>query len=58
MMVRRSQSDKVIGGVCAGLARNLGMQPSTMRWIFVLLVLVAGMSAFVYLIGWIFIPSE
>ena len=47
-----------MGGVCAGIARNLGMQATTVRWIFALLVLLAGMSAFVYVIGWIFIPSE
>src|SRR5918911_3496122 len=53
----RSESDKMIGGVCAGLARYFGIDAAIVRLVFVLAVL-SGVSPLVYLVLWIVMPSE
>ena len=60
MTLRRSREDRMIGGVCGGLAAWLGWTPTRVR---VLYVLVSVLSAafpgiLVYLVLWIVIPSE
>ncbi|NYI90905.1 phage shock protein C [Amycolatopsis endophytica] len=54
----RSRHDRVIAGVCAGLARRVGWQPRTMRWLFVLSCLLPGPQFLVYLVLWVIIPKE
>jgi phage shock protein PspC (stress-responsive transcriptional regulator) len=52
-------SDRVLGGVCAGLGRRLGLSPWTARLLFVLVLLVLpGSQILVYPILWILMPSE
>lgn len=53
----RSESDKMIGGVCAGLARYFGIDAALVRLVFVLAVL-SGVSPLVYLVLWIVMPSD
>ncbi len=53
----RSVSDKMIGGVCGGLARYFGIDATIVRLVFVLAVL-SGLSPLVYIILWIVIPQE
>lgn len=54
----RSQSDKMIAGVCGGLADYIGMDPTLIRLAFLLLI-IAGLSGFwLYLVCWIVIPLE
>ncbi len=53
----RSSSDKMIAGVCGGLARYFGIDPAIVRLVFVLAVL-SGVSPLVYLVLWIVMPSE
>jgi phage shock protein C len=55
-MVRR-KSEKMIMGVCAGLARYFGMEPNIMRIIFVVGGLFTGITPWVYLVC-IFIMKE
>jgi phage shock protein C len=54
----RSNSDRIIGGVCGGLGRHTGMPSWAWRVIFCLSVLYAGFGILVYLALWIFIPAE
>jgi phage shock protein C len=55
----RSRDHRVLGGVCAGLGRRLGLAPWTARILFVLLLLVVpGSQILVYPILWILMPSE
>ena len=54
----RSKSDKMLGGVCAGLGEYLGIDPTLVRLGFVLLALLAGHGILVYLIMWIVVPLE
>lgn len=56
--LRRSRSDRWLGGVCGGLAPMTGVAPWIWRLMFVLLVLCAGSGALVYLVLWIFLPQE
>ena len=58
--LRRARTDRVIAGVCAGLAHHFGLDVSLMR---VLYVLVSILSAafpgiLVYVVLWLVIPEE
>jgi phage shock protein C len=53
----RSRTDKMIGGVCGGLAAYFGIDATIVRLVFVLAVL-SGLSPFIYLILWIVMPQE
>lgn len=60
MALRRSRTNRLIGGVCSGIAESLGWSPTRVR---VLYVLVSVLSAafpgiLVYIVLWIVIPSE
>jgi phage shock protein C len=56
--LRRSRSDRWIGGVCGGLARSTGIESWAWRLIFVLLIFFGGFSLLPYLLMWIFVPNE
>lgn len=58
MNIRRSSNDKVIAGVCGGIAKAIGASPRNVRIAFAVLVLFAGLSFITYLVAWILIPSE
>jgi phage shock protein C len=52
----RSNSDKMLGGVCGGLAEFLGMDPTLVRLGFALLAVLGGPGFILYLIMWIIVP--
>jgi phage shock protein C len=54
----RSRRDKMIGGVCGGLASYFVMDPTVVRLIFVLLALFGGPGLILYIILWIITPVE
>jgi phage shock protein PspC (stress-responsive transcriptional regulator) len=54
----RPRSGRMIGGVCAGLARRFGISVTTMRVIFVLSCLLPGPQIVVYVLLWVLLPSE
>lgn len=54
----RSNTDRIIGGVAGGIANYLNMDPTLVRLVFILLVLVGGVSPFIYLILWAVLPAE
>jgi phage shock protein C len=56
----RSASDKMIGGVCAGLADFMELDVSLVRLVFVALVLVTAIFPMVlfYVIAWIVVPFK
>ncbi len=51
----RNADDKVLGGVCSGLANYAGIDPVIVRVLFVLLF---GVLVWVYLLLWVIIPSR
>jgi len=55
----RSRTDMMIGGVCGGLGRYLGVDSTLVRLFFVLLALPGGGIGFlIYMLMWILIPLE
>ncbi|MFD8674787.1 PspC domain-containing protein [Streptomyces seoulensis] len=54
----RPTNGRMIGGVCAGLARRFGMSAGTMRVIFVVSCLLPGPQFLLYIALWILLPSE
>jgi phage shock protein PspC (stress-responsive transcriptional regulator) len=54
----RPQSNRIVAGVCAGLARRFGLRPNVVRLLFVLSMLLPGPQILLYLAAWILIPSE
>jgi phage shock protein PspC (stress-responsive transcriptional regulator) len=55
---RRSRTDRVLGGVCGGMARATGVESWVWRLLFAVLFIFAGAGLLVYLLLWIFVPSE
>jgi len=56
--IYRSESEKVIGGVCGGLGEYFGVDPTWIRILFVLSIFASGVGLIAYIIGWIVIPSK
>jgi phage shock protein C len=55
----RPLEQRVLGGVCAGLARRFGLGPWTVRILFVLvLMVVPGSQILLYPLLWILMPDE
>jgi phage shock protein C len=57
--LRRSRTDKVLGGVCGGFARYLGIDPVAARVLYVLATFLSGGALILaYAIFWIAMPEE
>jgi phage shock protein C len=54
----RSANDRMIAGVCSGLAQYLAVDPTIVRLIFLLLFFLGGAALPIYLILWIITPVE
>ena len=55
---RRSRTDRWFGGVCGGIARSTGMESWVWRLLFAALFICAGVGLLLYVLLWIFVPSE
>ena len=54
----RPREGRILGGVCAGLARRFGLDPCIARLLFVAILLVIPGSQFlIYPLLWILMPS-
>ena len=53
----RSRSDRIISGVCGGLAEYFAIDSAIVRLVFVLAVL-SGISPLVYLVLWLVMPEQ
>jgi len=57
--LRRSRRNRVVFGVCGGLAEFFGISAFWFRLAFILTLAPGGIpSIFLYLLMWIIIPSE
>src|SRR5881227_3560239 len=54
--LRRSTTDKMLGGVCGGLAQHTGIDSLIWRVGFVGLTLAGGAGILVYLLLWVLMP--
>lgn len=52
----RNPNDKVIGGVCSGVANYFDIDPVIVRLVFAVLFLTAGIGLLAYIIAWMIIP--
>ena len=54
----RSSRDKMLGGVCGGLAEYFAVDPVIVRIIAVLLALLNGLGIIAYIVLWIIVPRQ
>ena len=58
-VIRRTiGNQRILGGVCGGLARYLGVDPLLLRIAAVVLALTGGVGVLLYVVAWIAIPEE
>lgn len=60
MALHRSRRNRVIAGVCGGLADSLGWDPSMVRILYVLLSVLSAAfpGILVYLVMWVVVPES
>ena len=57
--LRRSRTDRMLGGVCGGLAAALGADAALLRVLTVALTLITGgAAAIVYVAAWVLAPED
>ncbi len=58
--LNRTHSDKVIGGVCGGIAKYLGWDPAIVRLLYVLISIFSAAfpGIIVYIVLWLVMPEE
>lgn len=55
---RLTRSDnKMVGGVCAGIADYMNLDPTIVRVIWILMVILGGFGVLLYLILWLVMPK-
>lgn len=56
--LRRSRTDRWLGGVCGGMGRATGVDAWAWRLGFTVLALWGGAGLLIYVLMWLFVPSE
>jgi phage shock protein PspC (stress-responsive transcriptional regulator) len=56
--LRRSRDDRMIGGVCGGLGRYVGIDPIIFRIVLAALAIFGGVGLLLYALGWLLIPED
>ena len=56
--LRRPTSDRMLAGVCSGLARFFGTDSTLVRVLWVVFTLVGGSGILAYLIAWLLMPDD
>lgn len=54
----RSKKDRLLGGVCGGIGKFIGMDPVIIRLIWAGLFFAFGVGFILYILSWIIIPME
>ena len=54
----RSESERILGGVCGGIAEVYDVDPTLIRLVVVALFFGAGTGLLAYLVAWLIIPTE
>lgn len=54
----RTSGDKVIGGVCGGIAKFTRIDPTLLRLVTMFLILFGGLSLWIYIVLWILLPLD
>ncbi len=56
--LRRDSRNKMIAGVCAGIARRYGLSTNGLRLAFVISCVLPGPQFIAYLLLWVLIPAD
>lgn len=56
--LHRSRTDRMIAGVCGGLAETTGLDPTLVRLLAVVLLLTGGAAVPFYLVAWFVLPTQ
>ncbi|HET8763904.1 MAG TPA: PspC domain-containing protein [Rhodanobacter sp.] len=54
----RSTHDRMLAGVCGGIADFLGWDPTLVRILWIVLPMLGGSGILIYLILWLVMPLE
>jgi phage shock protein C len=54
----RSQTNRMLGGVCAGLSKYFDIDTTIVRLFFVVLTVLGGFGPLIYFVLWIVLPPE
>jgi len=54
----RSKSDRVLGGVCAGLGSFLKIDPVFIRIFFIVWTVLGEFAVLIYILLWVIVPSD
>jgi len=54
----RSGKDRMLGGVCGGIAEYLNADPTVIRLVWALFTLAFGSGLLAYIIAWLIIPRN
>jgi phage shock protein C len=58
-VLRRSRTDRMLGGVCGGIAESTGADAALLRVLLVALTLITGgAAALVYVAAWVLAPED
>lgn len=53
----RSRNDRILGGVCGGIAAYVGMKPTSARILWLVLGLLPGPMWVLYVVLWLVLPE-
>lgn len=56
--IYRSRKDKMVGGVCGGVAEYFDIDPTIVRLVAVLLFFAEGIGLLLYIVSWVVIPER
>lgn len=54
----RSRRDRMVGGVCGGLAERFGWSATVVRIVFVASIILPGPQVLAYILLWVIVPLE
>lgn len=55
--LRRSRQERVVAGVCGGIAEYLSVDPNLIRIAFIIACFFGGAGILVYVAGWVLMPK-
>lgn len=56
--LHRDPSDRVVAGACAGIAKQLSVDPAIIRIAFIALAFAGGLGVVIYVLLWALVPAE
>jgi len=56
--LRRRANDRILAGVCGGIADHTGIDPNVLRLLAVVLAVFGGVAIPVYIAAWLLIPEQ